>query len=164
MSARRLEEEFPDTKYFRKEWVYGEQRAELVRGASNTAGRLPDRPGRAGPLCGLAANFYSLKTKEIPAGRMALGDWSRCYKVTTWWLFCLIWGGGAVWFRLGEPTATVAMGAWLILEFLSCVLDVGCPLCRALHSPKWMLIYPFWALDSDLCTPRPRRMPETELS
>ena len=37
------------------------------------------------------------------------------------------WGRGAVWFRLGAPMATVAMGAWLIPEFLSCVLDVGCP-------------------------------------
>ena len=55
-----------------------------MRGAANPAGRLPDGPGRAGPLCGLVANFYSLKTKKIPAGRMALGDWSRYYKVTTW--------------------------------------------------------------------------------
>ena len=34
---------------------------------------------------------------------------------------------GAVPFRLGEPMAAVAMGAPLIPEFLSCVLDVGCP-------------------------------------
>ena len=54
-----------------------------MRGAANTAGRLPDRPGRADPLCGLVANFYSLKTKKIPAGRMALGDWSGCYVVDT---------------------------------------------------------------------------------
>ena len=36
------------------------------------------------PLCGLVANFYSLKTKKITAVRMALGDWSGCYNVTTW--------------------------------------------------------------------------------
>ena len=29
----------------------------------------------------LVANFYSLKTKEIPAGRVALGDCLGCYRV-----------------------------------------------------------------------------------
>ena len=53
-------------------------------GRCKYSGRLPDRPGRADPPCGLVANFYSLKTKKIPAGRMALGDWSGCYKVVTW--------------------------------------------------------------------------------
>ena len=32
-----------------------------------------DMPGRVDPLHGLVANFYSLKTKKIPAGRVALG-------------------------------------------------------------------------------------------
>ena len=36
---------------------------------------------RAEPSCGLIANFYSLKTKKIPAGSVALGDWSGCYRV-----------------------------------------------------------------------------------
>ena len=30
---------------------------------------------RANLFCRLAANFYSLKTKDMPAGREALGDW-----------------------------------------------------------------------------------------
>ena len=28
-----------------------------------------------------AANFYSLKTQKIPAGRVAVGDWLGCYRV-----------------------------------------------------------------------------------
>ena len=36
-------------------------------------------------FCELIANFYSLKTKKIPAGRLALGDWSRCSRVFTEW-------------------------------------------------------------------------------
>ena len=43
-------------------------------GAANTAGRPPARSDRANPFCGLIANFYSLKTKKIPARRVALGD------------------------------------------------------------------------------------------
>ena len=31
----------------------------------------------------LIANFYSLKTKKIPAGRLALSDWLRCDRVFT---------------------------------------------------------------------------------
>ena len=130
-SEHGLEEEFPDTKYFRKVSLLQTKRAELVRGAANTAGWLPDGPGRADPRCGLVANFYSFKTKKIPAGRVALGDWSGCDKVTTWWLF---WSRGRGWgvpFRSGEPMATGAMGAPLVPGFLSCVLDVACPWCRA---------------------------------
>ena len=41
----------------------------------------PDRPGKVESFCGLIANFYSLKTKKIPAGMLALGDWLGCYKV-----------------------------------------------------------------------------------
>ena len=41
----------------------------------------PDRPGKVDSFCGLIANFYSLKTKKIPAGRLALGDWLGCYSV-----------------------------------------------------------------------------------
>ena len=40
-------------------------------------------PGRADTFCGLAASFYSFKTKKIPAGRVALGDWLGHYRVST---------------------------------------------------------------------------------
>ena len=33
------------------------------------------RPGRVDSFCGLVANFYNLKMKKIPAGRLVLGDW-----------------------------------------------------------------------------------------
>ena len=48
-----------------------------MRSAAQTVGRLPDGPGTADvldALCGPVANFYSLNTKKIPAGRVALGD------------------------------------------------------------------------------------------
>ena len=32
----------------------------------------------------LIVNFYSLKTKKIPIGMVALGDWLGCYKVCNW--------------------------------------------------------------------------------
>ena len=57
---------------------------------------LPVPPGKQG----LVANFYSLKTKEIPAGRVALGD--GCFYLT--------WGQGAGRFRSGGIMATVAVG------------------------------------------------------
>ena len=41
-------------------------------------GRPHDRPGRGDSFHGLIANFYSLKTKETPAGRLALGDSLGC--------------------------------------------------------------------------------------
>ena len=72
--------EFPDRVFQNSEFTE-KRRADLVRGAENTAGRLPDRRRRADPFRGLAANFYSLKKKKIPAGRMELGDWSGCYMV-----------------------------------------------------------------------------------
>ena len=68
----------------KSEFMENKEQSRVSEGAASTAGRLPGRPGRADPLCGLVANFYSLKTKKIPAGRMALGNWSGCYKVTTW--------------------------------------------------------------------------------
>ena len=62
----------------------------------------PDRPGRVDNCHGLIANFYILKTKKIPAGRVALADWLGGYSITTregilpnlsqeacWW-----WSGG----------------------------------------------------------------------
>ena len=44
---------------------------------------LTDQGGAGGadPFCVLVVSFYSLKTKKIPAGRVALGDWSECYRV-----------------------------------------------------------------------------------
>ena len=45
------------------------------------AGQPPDRPGRVDSYCELIANFYSLKTKKISAGRLALDDWLGCYRV-----------------------------------------------------------------------------------
>lgn len=35
-----------------------------MRGAAHPAGRLPERPGRADPLCRLVGNVYSLKTED----------------------------------------------------------------------------------------------------
>ena len=52
----------------RKEWVCSEWTAEIMWAP-------PGRSGRVNALCGLAENFYSLKTKQIPAGRVALCDW-----------------------------------------------------------------------------------------
>ena len=38
-------------------------------------------PGKStGVGCHRVADFYSLKTKKIPPGRMALGDWLGCYE------------------------------------------------------------------------------------
>ena len=63
------------TAYMRK----NERRIEFVR-AENTV-RTQAGSRRAEPSCGLIANFYSLKTKKIPTGSVALGDWSGCYRV-----------------------------------------------------------------------------------
>ena len=52
-------------------------------GIVSTAGQPPDRPGRVDSFRGLVTNFYSLKTKKIPAGRLVLGDWSGRYRVST---------------------------------------------------------------------------------
>ena len=48
-------------------------------GPASAVGRRPDRPRRLNTFPGLVVNFYSLKTKKIPAGRLALGR----YRVTT---------------------------------------------------------------------------------
>ena len=37
--------------------------------------------GKSDTFCGLLANFYSLKAKKIPVGRVASGDWLGCYRV-----------------------------------------------------------------------------------
>ena len=54
-------------------------------GTASTAGRPPAGQGRADPFCGLVANIYNLKTKKIPARRVALGDQLGCYRVITRW-------------------------------------------------------------------------------
>ena len=46
----------------------------------STVGQPPDRPGRVYSYCELIANFYSLKTKKMFAGRLALDDWLGCYR------------------------------------------------------------------------------------
>ena len=40
---------------------------------AQSADLLTDHGGDS--FLGLVANFYSLKTKKIPAGRVLLGDW-----------------------------------------------------------------------------------------
>ena len=44
-------------------------------GTASAAGQPPDRPGRVDSFCGLIANFYSLKAKKIPTGKLTLVDW-----------------------------------------------------------------------------------------
>ena len=82
--SKQIAKEFPNTKYCRKEWVYfKEQRAEITLGTVSIAGWPPDRPGKVNVFLGLGANFYSLKTKKIPVGRVALGDWLEHSRVST---------------------------------------------------------------------------------
>ena len=52
-------------------------------GTASAAGQPLDRPGRVKGFWELIANFYSLKIKKIPVGRLVLGDWLECYKVST---------------------------------------------------------------------------------
>ena len=49
----------------------------------STVGQPPDRPGRVDGDHEFIANFYSLKKKKIPAGRLTLGDWLGHYGVFT---------------------------------------------------------------------------------
>ena len=44
-------------------------------GTESTVGLLPYRPGTVDSFHGFMVNFYSLKTKKIRAGRVALVDW-----------------------------------------------------------------------------------------
>ena len=46
-------------------------------------GQPSNRPGGGNTFCGFVATFYSLRTKEIPARRLALGDWLGSYAVIT---------------------------------------------------------------------------------
>ena len=44
-------------------------------GTVSAVGQPPDRPRRVDSFSGLVANFNSLGTKKIPAGKLVLGDW-----------------------------------------------------------------------------------------
>ena len=52
-------------------------------GTESTVGLLPYRPGTVDSFHGFMVNFYSLKTKKIPARRLMLGDWFGFYRVFT---------------------------------------------------------------------------------
>ena len=80
-SEHGLEKNF-DTEHFRRECLLraGSRDNE---GIANAAGQPPDKPGRIDAFHGLEANFYILKTKKMPAGRLALGDWLGHYRMTT---------------------------------------------------------------------------------
>ena len=58
-------------------------RSKDNKGATGTVCQPPDRPGKANRFCGLVANFYSPKAEKIPDGRLALGNWLGCYRVST---------------------------------------------------------------------------------
>ena len=60
-------------------------------GTVSSVGRPPDRPGKVDSFHGLIVNFYSLKTKKIPAGRLVLGDWLKRNRVFTEWASLLNW-------------------------------------------------------------------------
>ena len=76
MDCVQVRKDFPDMRQ-------NERRIEFIRegDALRTAGLPPDRAGRAdcwnsrpaqgrtNPFLGLVADFYGLKTEEIPAGR-----------------------------------------------------------------------------------------------
>lgn len=52
--------------------------------------------GRADTFRGLVANYYSLKTEETPAGRLALVDWLGSYRagIFTWYAVQELSGSG----------------------------------------------------------------------
>ena len=68
-----LEKDF-QTEYCRKESLLRTKNRDNV-GTASAAGQPPDRPGRVDSFCGLIANFYSLKAKKIPTGKLTLVDW-----------------------------------------------------------------------------------------
>ena len=65
--------EFPD-RAFQKGLSLLKAKSRDNKGAANAAGQPPDRPGRVDGDREFIANFYILKKKKIPAGRLALGD------------------------------------------------------------------------------------------
>ena len=79
--------EFPDMRQ-------NERRGDFIR--------VGDAQLKGEPLCELVANFYSLKTKKIPTGRVALGNWLGCYRVSDGWVFYLIFHQGTGRLRLRD--------------------------------------------------------------
>ena len=65
-------------------------------GTENTVDWPPDRPGKVDSFHGLIVNFYSLRTKKIPAGRLVLGDWLKRNRVFTEWASLLNWESGSL--------------------------------------------------------------------
>ena len=62
-----------------------------------TASAVPTSwPGRVNNCHGLTANFYSLKTKKIPARRLALDDWLGGYRVLLEWPSSPNWESGSL--------------------------------------------------------------------
>ena len=62
-----------------------------------TASAVPTSwPGRVNNCHGLTANFYSLKTKKIPARRLALDDWLGRHRVLLEWPSSPNWESGSL--------------------------------------------------------------------
>ena len=96
-------------------------------GTAETAGRLPDSPGRAHLFQGLEASFYSLETKKTPVGKGGVKSLVRALLVPT-----LPYAGmGAGWLGTGwfmadkMPPDHGCYGAWLILEIFPYDLRIG---------------------------------------
>ena len=89
-SEHGLEKNF-DTEHFRRECLLKAGSRDNA-GIANAVGRPPDKPGRIDAFHGLEANFYTLITKKMSAGGLALGDWLGHYRVITGVITCLIWG------------------------------------------------------------------------
>ena len=70
-------------KAFQKEVSLLRTNSRDDEGSIRAVGKLHDRSGRVNAFHGLVANVYSLKTKKIPAGRLPLGDWLGCYRMST---------------------------------------------------------------------------------
>ena len=73
--------EFPDTE-FQKGVSLLRTKSRDNEGIVNAAGRPPAR-SESVDLFRELLTFYSLKTKKIPAGRLALGNWLGLYRVFT---------------------------------------------------------------------------------
>ena len=70
-------------KAFQKEVSLLRTNSRDDEGSIRAVGKLHDRSGRVNAFHGLVANVYSLKTKKIPAGRLPLGDWLGCHRMST---------------------------------------------------------------------------------
>ena len=66
--------------------------------------------------CGLVGNFYSLKTKKIPAKRVALSDCLGCYRVTTGWAFLPNLGSGSLLVMIWGAFGNNYKGTHSVLE------------------------------------------------